>query len=489
MKINSLVACFILTATATSFGSDHFLVIGGGYSPSGNQASLEKNVLLFQRVLSDVKLDQSPVSVYFADGNAEGKDLEVLDRDSIPKANRLMAEFFGSQTNLGLAYRNHNVPKVSGAANPTNVRKWFLQNGKRMKSGDRLIVYVTAHGSASRDRNNAYDTTIATWNKTAIKVSAFVKMLDELPTGVEVAVVMVQCHAGGFARFIFQDADPDKGLSKQKRVGFFATVHDRPAAGCTSEVDEASYVEYSTYFWAALSGKDRLGQPIEAPDYNKDGTISFDEAHAYTLITADTIDLPIKTSGEFLKIHGKFGKSGKSDSDLLPDDSPYDVVLGFATASDKAVLEGLSAQLKLAGNDRVVAAYKASRKTTSRSRTRRPETAASKLKRTIAADIKKRWPQVSNLANPVSVDLMTNRGDEFIAAIEGHKDYRKYRKLADEAPVSTQKTRVKYERFLRVFDNVIYAENLKRGGDADKLAEYQAIVAAESGTLGSTESE
>src|SRR6185312_11898504 len=32
---------------------DYFLTIGGGYNPSGNQASLEENVVFFQQVLND----------------------------------------------------------------------------------------------------------------------------------------------------------------------------------------------------------------------------------------------------------------------------------------------------------------------------------------------------------------------------------------------------------------------------------------------------
>ena len=33
--------------------------------------------------------------IFFADGNDAGKDLQVMDRDSVPEPNRMMAEFFG----------------------------------------------------------------------------------------------------------------------------------------------------------------------------------------------------------------------------------------------------------------------------------------------------------------------------------------------------------------------------------------------------------
>ena len=357
MFVPALV-CLLNPGSNRLVAKDFFLTIGGGYAPSGNQVSLEKNILYFQRALREQQLDRSPQAIFFADGLSSEHDLQVIDRDTVPKANRLMAEFFGDSDDLGLSYRNHQVNGVRGSTRPENIRKWFANDGRQLKRGDRLIVYVTSHGNESSDRRDPYDTTIATWGNTSIKMKEFVKLLDELADGVEVVAIMVQCHAGGFARFIFNGGDPEKGLSSQRRVGFFATVHDRSAAGCTPEIDEASYVEYSTYFWAAISGRDRSGRAIDRPDYNGDGTISFDEAHAYVILAADTIDLPVKTSGEYLTVHSKFGEV---DSDLLTNDEPYEDVLALANPVQKAILEGLSEQLDLKGSDRLVDAWKATR--------------------------------------------------------------------------------------------------------------------------------
>ena len=46
-----------------------------------------------------------------------------------------------------------------------------------------------------------------------------------------------------------------------------------------------------------------------------------------------------------------------------------------------------------------------------------------------------------------------------------------------------RKRRAKFERFVRTAEDVILRENLKRLKDEKRLAQYQAIVAAESGTL------
>nr|WP_236649253.1 hypothetical protein [Rhodopirellula sp. SM50] len=482
IRLSCCVVASALLAPLPVRAADYFLTIGGGYSPAGNQASLENNVLFFQRVLDETNLDQRHNDVFFSDGSANGADVQVIDPQTIPKANRLMAEFFGSRSSLGLSYRNHRIPEVRGSTRPENIRKWFDEVGVTMTTGDRLLLFVTAHGNKSADSKDPYNTTIATWNNSSIKMREFVSLLDRLAVGVDVVAIMVQCHSGGFAKLIYNGGDPDRGLSPQRRCAFFATVHDRPAAGCTPEVDESSYVEYSTYFWAALSGRSRTGDPINPPDYNHDGIVSFDEAHAYTILTADTIDLPIKTSGEFLSQYSKFAEG---DSELLSNEESYDLVLSLATTTQAAILEGLSEQLNLTGNDRLVGAWKALEEGRRRGRSRRraPESSSEQLRRKIAGDLKRKWPELANVVNPVSIELMTSRAAEFVAAIEKHRDYKRYRELADKPKPDSTKQNVKYDRFLRVADNVLLAENLRRLGDEERIAQYEALVAAESGSL------
>lgn len=482
-KRSVLLSLVLVFATAVcGHAEDYFLTIGGGYSPSGNQASLENNVLYFQRVLEHCKLDASRSDIYFSDGMASGRDLQVMDPQSIPKANRLMAEFFGSRSSLGLSYRNHRIPEVRGSTQPANIRKWFDEVGGTMTEGDRLVLFVTAHGNRSRNSDEPYDTTIATWNNSSITMTDFVGLLDDLPAGVTVVTIMVQCHSGGFARLIFNGGDPDRGVSQQKRCGFFATVHDRPAAGCTPAVDEASYVEYSTFFWAALSGKKRTGELIPPPDYDGDGRVSFSEAHAYTILTADTIDLPVKTSEEFLNQYSRFGDE---EPGLLKNDESYELILSLANPVQRAILEGLSEQLGLTGDDRLTDAWEAleaSRKN-SRSRRRRGDSTVEQLRRKIASDVRRKWPELANVVNPIAVELLTSRSDQFVAAVENHRDYKRYRQLADAPKEDAASKRVKYDRFLRVADNVALAENLRRIGDTGRIAQYQAITDTESQVL------
>ncbi len=477
-----LFGIVLLPSGLTLPAGDFVLTIGGGYAAEGNQASLEKNVLLFQRTIQEIGLSPVRNDIYFADGDDPAADLQVMDRSAVPEVNRLMAEFFGDDDDLGLSYRNHQIPNVRGAATATNVRRWFDTTGQSMKPGDRLIVYVTAHGNESQRRGNEHDTTIAAWGTTFIRMTEFSDMLDRLPQDIEVVLVMVQCYSGGFARLIFDQGDPERGLSRQRRVGVFATVHDRPAAGCTPDVDEANYAEYSTYFLAAVLGKDRTGNTIALPDHDGDGRISIAEAHAYTILSADTIDLPVITSGEYLTVHSRFREKGETN--LLGDDESYETVLELASPSQRAVLEGLSEQLNLSGSDRLETAYQESRPR--RRRSSRRNDPASRLRREIAKDLLNRWPPLANVLNPLSVSLLTDRQDEFLRVVRRHPDYGRYRKLADDkqAEAGPRNKIVKYERLLRTADNVILAENLRRLGDDEKWAEYQQLTADESKNLG-----
>ena len=480
------LAFLILASAPPAVAKDFFLTIGGGDEPTANQASLERNVLFLQRLLKEQNLDQSRHDIYFADGHDTGKDLQVKDLGLVPQANQLMAEFFGTEDDLGVYYRDHAVPGVRAATTPKQIRRWFHETSRKMKQGDRLILYVTAHGESSDNDDEPYDTSICLWNSQKISVTQVVRLLDRLPNDISVVAVMVQCHAGGFARFIYNEGNPDKGLSKQMRTGFFATMHDRIAAGCTSDIDEATYVEYSTYFWEALAGHTRAGEPIVVPDYDGDGVVSFDEAHAYTILNADTVDMPIKTSGEFLGIESLFAND--THPELQSNNASYTSVLELATPTQRAVLEGLSKQLDLTGSNRIETARRMSQTRQwrrGRFRRRRFNKPEIRLREEIASDLKQRWPALANVLNPGAVELMTARSNAFVEAIERHPSYDQYRKELNKAAArpDPHKQRVKHERFVRTAECVILAENLRRLGDEEALAQYRTIVAAERGSL------
>src|SRR5206468_2916853 len=149
---------------------------------------------------------------------------------------------------------------------------------------------------------------------------------------------------------IFDGGDPQGRTVARDLAGFFATVKERVAAGCTSAVNEDEYHDFTSYFFAALTGRDRVGRRVTGADYNGDGRVGMDEAFCYTLIHDDSIDVPVCTSDVFLRRFVTL-----KDAELFQ--TPYTSVLAWATPSQRAALEGLSSTLNKQGEDRLTTSY------------------------------------------------------------------------------------------------------------------------------------
>ena len=87
--------------------------------------------------------------------------------------------------------------------------------------------------------------------------------------------------------------------------------------------------------------------------------------------------------------------------------------------------------------------------------------------------------------NPVAIEMVTTRSEEFIQAVEGHPDFARYQELlrADSQQLDEREKRVKYERLVMAIENVILRENLMRLGDANAIDHFQKIVENESGAI------
>ena len=275
------------------------MIWGGGYSASGNEVSLESNVRYLLRQKDAIGLGKFRTKTLFSDGMDRARDLKYIDPSfTVPEPNLILAEIFGSTRGIYDHYRNNHL-KADGASSIKEFDNWLKDVNSSSKKTSNLI-YFTGHGGKG-EKKTPYNTATYLWNNYKFKVSDFTKKLNSLPSDQTFILVMVQCYSGGFANYIFREGDSKKGLHPQVRAGFFATVHDRVAAGCTPDIREENYQEYSTHFWEALCGESRIGKKIQKPDFNGDGSTSLTEAHAYVVIHSNTIDIPIKTSDVFLR--------------------------------------------------------------------------------------------------------------------------------------------------------------------------------------------
>lgn len=511
--------CGILWAVLFTPGlvcaEDVFLTIGGGYNPAGNQVSLEKNTLLFQRMLAETYPDGVQHDIFFADGDGATRDVQFVDPEfEVPRANELLAELFGDLDEIDFQYRNHEIPDVDGATTRDDLERWFQETGPTLARGDRLFIYVTAHGGRSPDKESPHDTVLFLWNRRPLRVHDLAAWLNHVPHDVPVIMVMVQCYSGGFAYSMFEGAAADAGLADGHRCGFFATVHDRVAAGCTPDIDEANYQEYSTSFFEALRGSTRDDVPLESPDYDGDGRTSLAEAHAYVVLTSTTIDIPVCTSEEYLRAVTGTGaepqpegeaaadQPGKTVSSqfedvegLLSAEANVDDLLAMATPVQRAVVEGLSDQLDLHGPQRAEEArhradeFEAERKRIgdeSNEVRREYDQVREQIKQRLLA----RWPELKNRWHPATTELLTTRADELLEQAEGHRRFGRLQELSaklDElatAKMDYERLWVKCRRLERALETLALTANLPLLATDREIAAYQQLVAAEGAFFG-----
>ena len=491
MRITTL--CFAGLLAGSVFGKDHVLTIGGGYSPAGNQISLERNVIFFEKLLAERLPEGVGHDLYFADGSSPHPDLQFqIESEDVPRANRLMAGLFGSEDNLENQYRDNVLENVRGGSSPAEVERWFEEEGSKLASGDRLILYVTAHGSRSGQKDNRFNTKIWMWDRKNIDAAKLAGLLKGLPEGVSVMTVMVQCYSGGFSHLIFDENNAKQGRAARNICGFFATVCDREAAGCTPDVNEANYDEFSSHFWAALRGQTRMDALTGPCDYDRDGRVSFEEAHAYAILMSRNIDVPVKTSDAYLRVYSKL--HSKEHPDLLGHDTSYSEILKLAGPVERVVLEGLSTRLGLEGEQRGAAMKKETDRLVEEMKTQEGRRKAQKktldgVRNEIAQAIRNRWPALENKHSPGAVALLSEAGRraEFVKAVEEHPKFTEWDKLRserdalEEEKLDLWKKYATHGRFVRAFENVAYAANLAKVADKDIRSDYEQLLAAERG--------
>ncbi|MFT5498372.1 MAG: hypothetical protein ACI9TH_003784 [Kiritimatiellia bacterium] len=463
-----------------------FLVLGGGGSYRNNQISLERNVEFLHRLQEEKGFDPSGNHILFADGTSDGKDLQLVNPDDVPELNGLLASILGTTSGLNLSYRSHHLDHVAGATTQDNIQQ-FLDELK-LESDEQLMINFTGHGGHG-EKENAQNTSLYLWENKTIRVKDFCKMLDKLPVDNPVMVLMVQCYSGGFANLIFKEGNPDKGLVDHPRCGFFATVHDRIAAGCTPSIDEEAYYEYTSYFMTALGGKTRTGTPIDLPDYDGDGKVCFAEAHAYALIESETLDVSIKTSDVFLRKYSRLA----SDDDLLSIRS-YRRLLAQAGPCEKAVLEGLSKRIGLSGDRRVegaqvIAAEVAKRRKSAGDAKSKASREVGELRKELSGAIRAQWPELANPWHPRVFEILSKEKKPLIKLIKDHPKYdaflelrKTYRAHQDQFYVYDEAWAC-LQRFIRTAENVAYEVNLPKVANEDIQKRYTKLVELERGTL------
>ena len=525
-----------LGGSDTLFATDYIVTIGGGYVPEQNQASLEANVIFFQSVLDKLHPAKCSHDIFFSDGDATEADLQVMaarEPSKLP-ATDLLASLHrrGGPSGSPVEYRNHGVSQCSGPTSPTGIHSAISRIAQAAKTGDRLLVYVTAHGGEGPEEA-PHNTNITCWNDQSIAVQEFAKWLDELPSDLPVVLVMAQCYCGGFADTIFADLQKREGLSPKNRVGFFAQQFDLPAAGCRPDIEHDQ--EFSSYFWGAMIGHSRNGEAMPGADADQNGSVSFDEAFAHAVIVGETIDIPLKSTDVLLRKFSRIpdyellSERGRREPDPKPSEEsapaqdaadqpaekpaekpepqqpevvlpakmsgPFRDLLVNASPATRRIVVELAQQLELPLDksvDDLLRAHELHRQSPSgRPPQRGPGGRRGGGRRELLAEIAEKWP---DLANPEewkkSPLLKAEDQPTLLKDIQQLPSYAAYeqRRLAREEQANQAERHelkeVKYRRLIDTLENLTLARNLSAAAPQEVVTRYQTLLQLEQSTLG-----
>lgn len=509
-------------ATGSVEATDYFLTIGGGYRPEGNQASLEANVLFYQRILKDQHPGPRVHDLFFADGNDPKKDLQI-EAPAPKKPDKPVTELLTAlhrrgppQGGIGwYAYRDHEIPNVAGPNNPELVHKAVERIASTARPGDRLIIYVTAHGDEAEE-GDTYNTSITGWNDAEIRMHELTEWLDELSPEVPVVMVMAQCYCGGFSQAIYHDADPEQGLAPGVRVGFFAQQHNLPAAGCRPDIENDA--EYSSYFWGAMIGQTRNGKPMPGCDADGNGEVSFDEAHAQAIIAAETIDIPLKATDVLLRQFSRIPDytlaadraaryqsrtSETADADKPEEkatDKPLarmtgaiDTLLVSQSAATRRIVSTLCEQLELKNTDDVqtaLEALQAHRRRVFSSGGRGPGGGRRSGRRELLAAITEKWPELGDPEKWKDSDLLKAGSqsalmDEIkqLPTFETYQERQVQREQQNKEAEILELKGVKYRRLIDTLESIVLAKNLPLVAPPNIVAGYARMLDLERSSL------
>jgi hypothetical protein len=289
----------LLLAVSTGVAAEeHAWLIGGGNNPRHSEAQIEQNVIWAARTLQALP-GRRRLHLYFTDGNDPGHDIkEILPaRDDVLEPVSRLYEF-GRRHRIIL--RNHRVPGVLGGTARDSLEPALRRDFRARRPGDQVLLVFNGHGTPARRGFEQHRLWL--WGDTWLDVGDLERLLSEIPDGVTTRFVLTQCYSGGFARVVHPRAANTLALTSGERCGFMASAADQPAEGCSASVDVGRYRDYSTYFFAALSGRARDGGPLlRSPDLDGDGRVSPYEAHLYAMAAANSADVPRSTSEDFLE--------------------------------------------------------------------------------------------------------------------------------------------------------------------------------------------
>lgn len=295
-----LLLAALLSLPASLLAADHFWIIGGGPTPSASEAQIELNV---QWVVESIRelVPDALVHVFYANGTAPGPAAveHVSEPEEPAESFEPLARVFGEVEQNRLRYRPHRIEDVEGGTSAESLMAALGRQLESLEPGDQGMFIYNGHGSWSPDHA---ENALRLWGETSLDVREFEELLGGVDPRVPIRFVFTQCYSGAFERAVHPEAQATLDLAPGNRCGFFAESEDRLSEGCSASIRIGDYRDYTTYFFAALTGRTRLGAPLsDRVDWDEDGQITPLDAHLHALVEGRNADLPRSTSEVYLE--------------------------------------------------------------------------------------------------------------------------------------------------------------------------------------------
>ncbi len=479
LRTRSLAGILAIVLATIATADDSYLIIGGGPTPEESKVSMEKNAIWFEKILRSHGFQQG--RTFYASGTT-GADIALnAPEDATVQHWMPLARLNPDHENALTVYRPNQIEWSEGGASKQTVEAAIADELRRQKAGDNLLILYSGHGSYTP--NDVSRNALRLWGETHLDVNDLRRLTTESKAVGSVRYVLPQCFSGAFARSITPDpAQPSIDGISGNQCGFFAVSPNVIAEGCTLGVEIGEYRDYATYFFAALTGETRTGQPLDrAPDLNGDQKVSLREAHFYAYTDGFSSDIPRTTSDYYLELWEPWYI--RWHTFVSPQaNNPY--LNAARRLADKLNLESSSPSTLSAEARR----YRIRLNTdiaTANIQQKQLHADAEKLRKAILYRFLLEWPNARHAGSAAYAKFVTQESTAALTWIINQPDYATLADLQDRASqvsleiLDLQRQDAQYARIVRALRFASILENFQRLASTEQHQAYEALTTCE----------
>ncbi len=460
--------------------AEHVMIVGGGPLPEESQVSIERNVLWID-ALTRGGFDGH--RLLFTAGPEKVKDvIEQRADDETLRRYLPLSRIFGEQYDALSVFRGNRLDAIDAPSSARSVDRQLDAALKGLQTGDSLWFIYNGHGGM--ESSDPSENTLRLWDDSTLDVRRFAAIAHARPPGTVLRSFMPQCFSGGFARGIALTPEaPDADRIDRLQCGFYSVPANQESEGCTVSVDSGEYRDYATFFFAALSGQTRQGEPVAIATADG-GAPTLLDAHRWAYVNGESTDVPFSSSEYFLELWQPWYARWQSVAEPSADNRYFQIARQIA------------ADLKLTATSLHAMAREASRRRAEiefqildlRDRLSRLDDEEQKLRRAVLQQFLHHYPEALFPYAARWNTLLREKEAEILGWITNHPDYPRLEKLQnrldalDRELLEVERNRAMILRLQRMLNLATRLELFERLADDEARQTYAALLDCESWT-------